>query len=47
MIISLTLAGVITYFIACRFKFLTHFGVIFLLLLLVVVVVGLVAAGLA
>jgi len=39
MIIILTLAGVITYFIACRFKYVTDFGVIFLLLLLLVVVV--------
>jgi len=39
MIIMLTLAGVITYFIACSFKYVTDFGVIFLLLLLLVVVV--------
>ena len=39
MIISLTLAGVITYFIAFRFKYVTEFGVIFLFLLLVVVAV--------
>jgi hypothetical protein len=39
MIIRLTLAGVTTYFIACRFKCVTDFGVIFLLLLLLLVVV--------
>jgi hypothetical protein len=39
MIIRLTLAGVIIYFIACKFKYVTDFGVIFLLLVVAVVVV--------
>jgi hypothetical protein len=51
MIIRLTLAGVIIYFIACRFKYVTGFGVIFLflllllLLLLAVVVIVVVVGG--